>query len=231
MSNVTPNRGSYYSTGSGYKYSPLQARIIDAQISDNLATQAGKKLVSNIYSKPMLYSSIGLGGIGSYVLGPGAKASLYGDSGLLFGAANKINPVALSSAKAIAGSSVSKYGLGKALAAAYAPLKAAVTLPGYSIGSGLAALGSHMGTGALAKTLLGAGTAISGGALAPAIGTAVSLYALKKGGELASRLIRSRGAANRISMLQKGLAPMERSILSKGYDANTIRDLGLRLVR
>jgi hypothetical protein len=67
--------------------------------------------------------------------------------------------------------------------------------------------------------------------MAPVLGTAASLYALRKGGQLASRALRARGAASRVSALQRGVAPTINGRLASGYDSNTVRDLGLRMVR
>jgi hypothetical protein len=206
------------------RYSNLQARLIDNQVTDTLANKAGNRLASNVYSKPQLAASLGLGALGYGVLGPGAKASLYGSKGLLAGAANAINPTGVAAGKIMSSSLFNPNTFFGAMASSAAPLKAAVSLPGYALGSGLSSLGAMAGHGMLGSALAGMGATISGGALAPILGTAASLYALKKGGQMATRAFRARGAANRIGALQRGIAP-------SGYDANMIRDLGLRTVR
>lgn len=213
------------------RYSNLQARLIDNQVTDTIANKAGNRVVSNMYSKPQLAASAGLGALGYGVLGPGAKATLYGSKGLLAGAANAINPTGVAAGKVLSSSLFNPNTFFGAMASAAAPLKAAVSIPGYALGGGLSSLGAAAGPGMFGTALAGMGATISGGALAPILGTAASLYALRKGGQMASRAIRARGAANRISSIQRGIAPMSGGRLASGYDANMIRDLGLRTVR
>lgn len=213
------------------RYSNLQARLIDNQITDTLANKAGTRLSSNLYSKPMMASSLGLGALGYGILGPGAKASLYGAKGMLANAANAINPTGVTAAKAMSTSLFNPNTFGGAMASAYAPLKALVSIPGYALGSGLSSLGAAAGPGMLGTALAGMGATVSGGLMAPVLGTAASLYALRKGGQLASRALRARGAASRINALQRGVAPTINGRLASGYDSNTVRDLGLRMVR
>ncbi len=213
------------------RYSNLQARLIDNQVTDSLANKAGLRLSSNLYSKPVMGASLGLGALGYGVLGPGAKATLYGSKGLLAGAANAINPTGVTAAKAMSTSLFNPNTFGGAMASAYAPLKALVSIPGYALGSGLSSLGAAAGPGMLGTALAGMGATVSGGLMAPVLGTAASLYALRKGGQLASRALRARGAASRINAIQNGLAPTVNGRLAKGYDSNAVRDLGLRMVR
>jgi hypothetical protein len=79
----------------------------------------------------------------------------------------------------------------------------------------------------LGSALTGAGTAISGGFLAPAIGTLASLYAIRKGGQLAARAMARRGSAARQLALQQGYIQQG----AKGYDNDMVRGLGLRLIK
>jgi hypothetical protein len=213
----------------GKRYTPLQASLIDRQVVDTLANKAGNRLVLNSYTKPMLASTVGLGLGGGLLLGPTARTSLFGAQGLMGSLAKSISPETYNLAVASTGSLASPASsvLGN-MGAAYLPFKAALSIPGHALASGLTAAGAKAGAGTmLGSALTGAGTAISGGFLAPAIGTLASLYALKKGGQMAARAMARRGAAARQMALQQGRIAEG----TKGYDNELIRNLGLRLIK
>jgi hypothetical protein len=213
----------------GKRYTPLQASLIDKQVVDTLANKAGTRLVMNSYTKPMLASTLGLGLGGGLLLGPTARTSLFGAQGLMGSLAKSISPetynLALASTKGLsapASSVLSNMG------AAYLPFKAALSVPGHALASGLTALGAKAGAGsAIGGALTGAGAAISGGFLAPAIGTLASLYAIRKGGQMAARAMANRGSVARQLSLQQGRIAQG----TKGYDNELVRTLGLRLIK
>jgi hypothetical protein len=205
----------------------LQARTLDNQMIDAAANKFGNRLASNVYTKPLLASSLA-GGIASKFLNPATEAAIFGSKGALVGAANYINPAAANMAmNTMPALGAAGGGFLKGMAVGAMPIKAAVSLPGYAIANGLTALGAKAGVGtALGGALTGIGTTIGGGMLAPVIGTAASLYALKKGGQWASRRLAMRGALQRQNLLRRGYAAS-----SSGYNPELIRNLGLRLVK
>ena len=214
------------------RFSATQARLIDNQIMDGLANKAGAKVVSNVYTKPAL-AATATGLAGGLFMGPTARASLFGAKGIFPSAAKAISPqtynVATSTMKGLVDPTYSVFGN---MGAAMLPIKATMSLPGHALASGLTGLGTSVGAGTtLGSALTGAGTVISGGFLAPAIGTAATLYALKKGGQMWARSRAARGAANRIAALQKGYVPMSGGTVAKGYTPDMVRQLGLQYVR
>lgn len=211
-----------------------QAKLIDNQITDSLANKASMRAVSNLYTKPMLYSTLGLGLGGGLALGDSARATLLGKSGLLPSIAKAINPEsynlvqATAAAKGMAGSS----GLLSNMMSAYMPIKAVTSAPGYALAKGLTALGGKAGVGsALGSALTGAGSIIGGGAMAPIIGSMATLYALKKGTQMLARSRAAKDSLRRISMLQAGYAPATSRGLYNGYTDSLVRDLGLKYIK
>ena len=218
------------------RFSATQARLIDNQVTDMLANKAGTRMINNAYTKPMLYSTLGLG-LGGSMLGASSKASLFGPQGLLPSITKAISPETYNMATAAAASKgialhKASGGVLSNLASAYMPFRAALSAPGYAMSKGLLGLGSKMGAGSmLGGALKGAGAIIGGGTMAPILGSMATLYALRKGGQMLARSRAASGAARRMAMLQHGLAPSVSSGLSKGYTPDMVRQLGLQYIR
>lgn len=216
-------------------YTRAQAQMIDDQITNSVANKGAANASKYLYSKPFgmlgapLALSAGMGALNKAGLIDDAMHSKLfglgsaGSGGLFQEMARQINPLGMQYADSIGlatGGSLSNWGLGS-LYAAKLPGVALLSSPGYALAGALKGAGGTLGA-------LGAGMAAS--PLTGAIGTMASLYALKKGGELAARGLKSYNRNRRIQQLMQGRAPTSINPFKRyasGYTDEHLKYLGL----
>jgi hypothetical protein len=216
-------------------FTRAQAQMIDDQITNSVANKGSLNATKYMYSKPfgMLGAPLGLAaGFGALNKSGLVDDAMYGKmfglgtagkGGLFQEAARQINPLGmeyLDSLGLASGGFMSNWGLG-GLYAAKLPGVALLSSPGYALAGALKGAGGTLGA-------LGAGMAAS--PLTGAVGTMASLYALKKGGELAARGLKAYNRNRRIQQLMQGKAPTSINPFRRyasGYTDEHLKYLGL----